>query len=112
MGIPFQPKLTQQQGQKATKAESVQRVAGNVLDTSKGISRDLVNAKVKEIVLSLIGDDDDLEDDLPLMSAGLTSNSAVLLVDAIREEIPGIKVSPTLVFDYPSVSDISSHLAG
>jgi len=110
--IPFQPKMMQQQEKQAPQAESVQRVAGNVLDTSKGISRDVVNAKVREIVVSLIGDDDDLEDDLPLMSAGLTSNSAVLLVDAIREEIPGIKVSPTLVFDYPSVADISSHLAG
>merc|ERR1712203_1009141 len=70
--IPFQPKIMQQQGQQAPKAESIQRVAGEALDVGKGNSRDLVNAKVKEIVLSLIGDDDDLEDDLPLMSAGLT----------------------------------------
>merc|ERR1712032_598516 len=110
--IPFMPKMMQGQQQQQQQPSAIQRTAGDVLDTSGGLTREIIAPKIREIVLSLIGDDEDLEDDLPLMSAGLTSNSAVLLVDAIREEVPGVKVSPTLVFDYPSVSDIASHLSG
>jgi len=110
--IPFVPKGMQQQQQQPSEAAAIQRVAGQVLDTSGGLSREIVGDKIREIVASLVGDEDDLENDLPLMTAGLTSNSAVLLVDAIKEEIPGVKVSPTLVFDYPSINDIAAHLTG
>jgi len=113
--IPFQPKMAQQQQAAAAQGASMaQRVAGATLDVSQGLSLELVTAKVKEITMSLIGEDadEDVEDDSPLMGAGLTSTTAVLLRDSLNEEIPGIKLPPTLVFDYPSIGAIAQFIVG
>jgi len=113
--IPFQPKMAQQQqAASAQGASAVQRVAGATLDVSQGLSLELVTAKIKEVTMSLIGEDadEDVEDDSPLMGAGLTSTTAVLLRDSLNEEIPGIKLPPTLVFDYPSIGAIAQFIVG
>eukprot|EP00415_Alexandrium_ostenfeldii_P004136 UN4136 len=49
----------------------------------------------------------EIEADTPLMEAGLTSNSAILLRDELSQELPGISLPVTLVFDYPSISAMS-----
>jgi acyl carrier protein len=72
-----------------------------------GMSVEVVREKVNQIAASIIGGDDDYEADTPLMEAGLTSNTAVLLRDELTKDLPGIKLPPTLIFDYPSVVAIS-----
>lgn len=75
------------------------------------ISDDLLAAKIKEVALAIIGEDaEDVEADTPLMEAGLTSSTAVLMRDELLGVIPGVKISPTAMFDYPSVSAMTEML--
>lgn len=85
---------------------------GNVtsLDVKSGMSVELVAAKIKEVALGIIGDEEDIEVDTPLMQAGLTSNTAVLLRDELGTAIPGVNLPPTLMFDYPSIQAISDFI--
>jgi len=82
------------------------REGGSALDLSN-VSEEIIAAKVKEVALAIIGEGDELDVDTPLMEAGLTSSTAVVLKDEVSEEIPGISLPPTLIFDYPSVSAIA-----
>merc|ERR1712060_354247 len=50
---------------------------------------------------------EDFEYDMPLMESGLTSNTAVLLRDALTQQLPGVNMPVILVFDYPSISAMS-----
>mmetsp|Transcript_160298 Transcript_160298/g.282826 ORF Transcript_160298/g.282826 Transcript_160298/m.282826 type:complete len:793 (-) Transcript_160298:66-2444(-) len=85
---------------------SSRQKTGGTLQLSAGISEDVVMAKVKDTVLAIIGDEDELEVDTPLMEAGLTSSTAVVLRDELMEDLPGINLPPTLIFDYPSTTAI------
>jgi len=111
--IPFQPKQAQMQQQATAGGQSMQleRAAGAKVQLS-GLSKDALESKIKEVVLSLIGEEEQesLENDVPLMNAGLTSNTAILFRDVLTEEVQGVKLPPTLVFDYPSISDITDFI--
>jgi len=109
--IPFQPQQ-QQQTMAGGAASIAQRQAGAALDVSGGLRTDIVLPKVREVAMSLIGDnaDEDLENESPLMNVGLTSNTAILLADALSQEIPGVRLQPTLVFDYPTVAEIADYI--
>mmetsp|Transcript_17190 Transcript_17190/g.21145 ORF Transcript_17190/g.21145 Transcript_17190/m.21145 type:complete len:154 (-) Transcript_17190:50-511(-) len=79
--------------------------AGPALDVKSGLSLEVVTGKVKEIALRITGaDDGEIEADTPLMEAGLTSNSAIIMRDELSQALPGVQLPVTLVFDYPSVS--------
>lgn len=80
------------------------------LDISAGITFEIVSAKIKEVAMGIIGDDEDIEVDMPLMQAGLTSNTAVLLRDEMSTTIPGVNLPPTLMFDYPSIQAIADYI--
>merc|ERR1719409_1505148 len=80
------------------------------LDVSGGLTVDIVSAKIKEVAMGIIGDDEDIEVDTPLMQAGLTSNTAVLLRDEMSTTIPGVNLPPTLMFDYPSIAAIADFI--
>merc|ERR1719464_1427807 len=73
--IPFQPKQAQMQQQATAGGQSMQleRAAGAKVQLS-GLSKDSLENKIKEVVLSLIGEEEQegLENDVPLMNAGLT----------------------------------------
>jgi tetratricopeptide (TPR) repeat protein/acyl carrier protein len=77
------------------------------LAVSAGLTEDVVIKKVKEIAMGIIGDDEDIEADMPLMQAGITSNTAVVLRDELMGDLPGINLPPTLLFDYPSIQGIA-----
>jgi len=105
------PVWLQQQGQDAPPEAAVAKQApargpaGPALDVKAGLSLDVITNKVKEIALRITGaDDGEIEADTPLMEAGLTSNSAILMRDEISQALPGVQLPVTLVFDYPSVS--------
>jgi len=80
---------------------------GSPLAVSAGMDSGVVRNKISEIAGAIIGDTDEIEADTPLMEAGLTSNSAVLLRDELSKDLPGISLPPTLIFDYPSIQAIS-----
>lgn len=86
-------------------ASVARRERGLVLDLSAGVEEAAVRAKVLEIAGRITGaEDGEIEADTPLMEAGLTSNSAILLRDELSQEMPGVSLPITLVFDYPSIA--------
>jgi len=81
------------------------RERGPALDLSSGIDPGVIKAKVLEIATRITGaEDGEIDADTPLMEAGLTSNSAILLRDELSADLPGVSLPVTLVFDYPSIS--------
>merc|ERR1711979_177502 len=81
-----------------------ERERGPALDLSAGLDTTVVRAKVMDIASRITGaEEGEIEADTPLMEAGLTSNSAILLRDELSQELPGISLPVTLVFDYPSI---------
>lgn len=82
------------------------------LSLGTGLDIGVLRAKITETTLQIIGDEEEeeIEADTPLMEAGLTSNTAVLLRDEISREIPGITLPPTLIFDYPSINAMSDFI--
>merc|ERR1712224_930753 len=76
--------MQQQQGGGAV---AKKREGGSALDLAN-ISEEVIAGKVKEIALGIIGEGDELDLDTPLMEAGLTSSTAVLLKDEVNEDIP------------------------
>jgi len=111
--IPFQPKQAQVQQQAMAGGQSTQleRAAGAKVQLS-GLSKEALEGKIREVVLTLIGEEEQegLSIDEPLMNAGLTSNTAILFRDILTDEVQGVKLPPTLVFDYPSISDITDFI--
>merc|ERR1712242_34442 len=77
------------------------------LDVGSGLDPTQLKSQILEVTKGLIGYDEDIEYDMPLMESGLTSNTAVLLRDALTQQLPGVNMPVTLVFDYPSISAMS-----
>jgi len=100
--------MQQETPQQAASVARTDRARGPALDVSGGLELDVVKNKVLEIASRITGaEDGEIESDTPLMEAGLTSNSAILLRDELSQELPGITLPVTLVFDYPSISAMS-----
>jgi len=87
--------------------QGFQRDGPSPLDLSAGVDAQIVKSKILELAGHIIGETDDIELDTPLMEAGLTSNSAVLLRDELSKDLPGFSLPATLIFDYPSITSIS-----
>merc|ERR1711879_1125411 len=83
---------------------------GSKLQLSSGIAKETVVKKINEVAMGIIGDGEAIEEDTPLMQAGLTSNTAVLLRDELSGDIPGVNFPPTLIFDYPSIGAIAEYV--
>ena len=84
------------------------------VEAIKGRSKFLIydcGGKVANVTCDILGLDEGLPEDSPLMSSGLTSNSAVLLRNKLAEELPGISLPFTLVFDYPTIGSIADYIA-
>jgi len=94
----------------AAEQKVVQRGPQATALAAGGFTQEILAAKIKEVALSIIGDEEDIEADTPLMQAGLTSNTAVLLRDELSTTIPGVNLPPTLMFDYPSIQAISEFI--
>lgn len=107
----MQQQQAQQEIDQPKGAQAVSRVrtgGTGALDLAAGVEMETVRAKIFDTVANIIGDEEeDIEADTPLMQAGLTSNTAVLLRDELSNDIPGINLPPTLIFDYPSINSIA-----
>mmetsp|Transcript_65924 Transcript_65924/g.204054 ORF Transcript_65924/g.204054 Transcript_65924/m.204054 type:complete len:829 (-) Transcript_65924:89-2575(-) len=77
------------------------------LDIGAGLDPAVLKGQIMEVTKGLIGYDEDIEYDNPLMESGLTSNTAVLLRDSLTQQLPGVNLPVTLVFDYPSIQAMS-----
>jgi len=77
------------------------------LDIGAGLDPNMLKSQILEVTKGLIGYDEEIEFDAPLMESGLTSNTAVLLRDALTQQLPGVNLPVTLVFDYPSIQSMS-----
>ncbi|CAJ1346833.1 unnamed protein product [Effrenium voratum] len=84
---------------------------GQKLDIAQ-VSTDTVRKRVEEIVrfTADLDDSEAIELDQPLMQVGVTSRTAVGLRNMLSEELPGVDMPFTLIFDYPSVAAISDHI--
>merc|ERR1711972_906064 len=69
---------------------------------------DMLRKQVRGTVVDIVGVDD-LDDDTPLMQTGLTSQSAVLLRNALTKEIGGASLPFTMMFDFPSVAALTDY---
>jgi len=90
------------------KAEKVELVReASPLELKAGMDIATLKSKVTQVAALIMGGDDDFEADTPLMEAGLTSNTAMVLREELQRDLPGIKLPLTLSFDYPSVQAIA-----
>merc|ERR1719265_1608089 len=76
------------------------------LSAEAALDEEMVRGKIQEVAMDLMGLDEQLELDTPFMQAGLTSNTSVLLRDKLTQELPGINLPFTLVFDFPSIAAV------
>lgn len=102
--VNFQDQQVHEAPAKVTSMARAERERGPALDLSRGVDLATIKAKVLEIATRITGaDEGEIDTDTPLMEAGLTSNSAILLRDELSQELPGVQLPVTLVFDYPSI---------
>ena len=74
-----------------------------------GPNPDQIKETVSDVALSLIGVES-LDADEPLMDAGLDSLAAVEFGNTLAKEFSGVALPSTLMFDFPSVKQLSSFL--
>jgi len=106
---PQQPQHQQVAVQKAKKKQVA--LTGGPLDMAN-VSQEAIQLRVSEIVQNTIEiDEDDVVGlDMPLMQLGVTSKTAVVLRNALSEELPGVQLPFTMVFDYPSINAMTEHV--
>jgi len=80
-------------------------------ESSKVADIQSIAAKIKVAAENLVGLDEEIDLDAPLMQSGLTSNAVVLLRNELTKEFPSANMPYTLVFDYPSVNAITNFMA-
>merc|ERR1719401_1678156 len=101
----------QQQGPDEDAAPSAARTAYEAkltkIEVGSGMDPQVIRQQVHEITKGIIGYDEDIEYDMPLMESGLTSNTAVVLRDQLVNQLPGIPLPVTLIFDYPSIQSMT-----
>jgi len=69
----------------------------------------IVKSKLLDLVRNAIGTGEDVEADAALMDAGMDSLSATDFTGQVAREFR-LGASPSLVFDYPSVREITQHI--
>merc|ERR1719329_566488 len=83
--------------------------SGAAEEAAKGPDPAIIRATLKEAVGQLLGTDEDIQDDIPLMEAGLDSLSAVQFRnDAVKQL--GVSLPASLTFDYPSIAALVAHV--
>merc|ERR1719510_2254433 len=75
----------------------------------KGLDPTMVRNKLMVMVKDVMASDDELEVDSPFMEAGMDSLSSVSLMSQVAKEFQ-MSLSPSLVFDFPTVRAPQDHL--
>lgn len=74
---------------------------------STGLDSAHVMQTIQDVTKKLVGGTRDLDEDKPLMEAGVTSMTAILYRSNLASALEGINFPVTLVFDYPTVGAIA-----
>merc|ERR1719408_599281 len=75
----------------------------------KGLDPIYVRKQLMTFVKDVMATDDELELDSPFMEAGMDSLSSVSLMSMVAKEFQ-MALSPSLVFDFPTVRAMEDHL--
>merc|ERR1719382_1421920 len=75
----------------------------------KGLDPAFVRKQLMTFVKDVMATDDELELDSPFMEAGMDSLSSVSLMSMVAKEFQ-MALSPSLVFDFPTVRALEDHL--
>merc|ERR1719189_2226542 len=75
----------------------------------KGLDPMMVKNKLMVMVKDVMASDDELEVDSPFMEASMDSLSSVSLMSQVAKEFQ-MSLSPSLVFDFPTVRALQDHL--
>merc|ERR1712086_33351 len=76
----------------------------------QGPTPEEVLMQVRSAALDLTSSGDDLQDDEPLMEAGLDSLAAVEYHGMLTKSFDGISLPSTMMFDMPTVKEISTYI--
>merc|ERR1712228_157021 len=76
----------------------------------KGPSAEEIVDTVKSAALDLIGTES-LEDDMPLMEAGLDSLAAVEYQSILTKQFTGVNMPATIMFDMPTTKMLAEFIA-
>jgi len=91
-------------------AEAGPAVESIAVPEKKGLDPTFVRKKILDITLALVSvGEDEVFFDSPFMDAGMDSLSSVQLMSDLAKEFQ-MAMSPSLVFDYPTVASLSEHL--
>lgn len=77
------------------------------IELGQALELNIVQGQVIAAAQAMLGAEEELETDIPLMELGLTSGMAVILRDILHNMLPGLPLPVTLIFDYPSIDAIS-----
>merc|ERR1712217_804875 len=83
--------------------------AAAVEPVKKGLDADFVRKQLMAFVKDVMATDDELELDSPFMEAGMDSLSSVSLMSMVAKDFQ-MALSPSLVFDFPTVRALEEHL--
>merc|ERR1712072_530349 len=103
------PRKKKKQEKKPKKPKTGGGGGGVAVQVYKGPSAEEILDSVKSSALDLIGTDS-LEEDMPLMEAGLDSLAAVEYQSMLTKEFTGVNLPATIMFDMPTAKMISEHI--
>eukprot|EP00930_Biecheleria_cincta_P103168 TRINITY_DN950_c0_g2_i1.p1 TRINITY_DN950_c0_g2~~TRINITY_DN950_c0_g2_i1.p1 ORF type:complete len:860 (+),score=236.63 TRINITY_DN950_c0_g2_i1:62-2641(+) len=107
---PVQAAIAQAASPEAGQAAPVQVAsAAPAVPEVKSLDPVLATKRLMNIVKDVVAADDEIAADSPLMEAGMDSLSSVQLVTEVSKEFQ-MTLSPSLVFDFPTVAAMVSHL--
>jgi tetratricopeptide (TPR) repeat protein/acyl carrier protein len=91
---------------------SVSPVTPVAVSKPKGIDAEVVHRKVLAMMTDMFISDDDQEIhlDTDVLETGLDSLSSLDLVGQLSKEFKGVHLSPTLLFDFPTIREIGKHV--
>ena len=106
---------TPQTGSTARQGNQRERANASASSRWRGVSSDnirqQITAQVTRSVRQLLDDAEDVDMSAPLMDMGLDSLATTQLVRELSTALE-VRMSPTVMFDYPTVDALSKHLTG
>uniref|UniRef100_A0A7S4QZB5 Carrier domain-containing protein n=1 Tax=Alexandrium monilatum TaxID=311494 RepID=A0A7S4QZB5_9DINO len=106
---PVQEMIYQQGGAAPAAGGEGGEVVSAAKAAPKGLDPTMVRNKLMVMVKDVMASDDELEVDSPFMEAGMDSLSSVSLMSQVAKEFQ-MSLSPSLVFDFPTVRALQDHL--
>ena len=83
---------------------------GSLVAKGAAPSRDLVRAGIENVLKEVLGDDSLDDFSSPLMDMGLDSLAAVEFRNRVQASFEGVRLSSTVMFDYPTVADLTDFI--